>query len=262
MSELFDLIDEAGRVVGRATREECHRNPSLVHRAVHVLVFGSRGDLYLQKRAPTKDVQPGRWDTSVGGHLALGRGLRAGGVPRAERGARDPRRRPRRAPVPRTASAARSRPRRSLLQAGLRRADPTGPGRDQRRALLDPGRDPRPARQRHLHPELRRGARPIPGARDLSPRDPGWIGRGPPRPDTPRPREQPTAQRPTAPIASARRPRRASSRASAPGRGPRPACRSSTPGTACSRWSRDTGAAPRSRRPPRRRRGGGCRRAR
>jgi isopentenyldiphosphate isomerase len=72
MSELFDLIDEAGRIVGRATREECHRNPSLVHRAVHVLVFGSRGDLYLQKRAPTKDVQPGRWDTSVGGHLALG----------------------------------------------------------------------------------------------------------------------------------------------------------------------------------------------
>ncbi len=72
MSELFDLIDESGRVVGRATREECHRNPSLVHRAVHVLVFNARGELYLQKRAPTKDVQPGKWDTSVGGHLALG----------------------------------------------------------------------------------------------------------------------------------------------------------------------------------------------
>jgi isopentenyldiphosphate isomerase len=72
MSELFDLIDESGRVIGRAPREECHRNPSLVHRAVHVLVFDPRGRLYLQKRAPIKDVQPGRWDTSVGGHVALG----------------------------------------------------------------------------------------------------------------------------------------------------------------------------------------------
>ncbi|MBI2190469.1 MAG: NUDIX domain-containing protein, partial [Planctomycetes bacterium] len=38
----------------------------------HVLVFNSRGDLYLQKRSEKKDVQPGRWDTSVGGHLRPG----------------------------------------------------------------------------------------------------------------------------------------------------------------------------------------------
>jgi isopentenyldiphosphate isomerase len=72
--EYFDLIDDRGRVIGRATREECHGNPSLVHRVAHVLVFNARGELYLQKRAMTKDVQPGKWDTSVGGHLALGEG--------------------------------------------------------------------------------------------------------------------------------------------------------------------------------------------
>jgi len=72
MSELFDLVDEHGRIIGRASREECHGNPSLVHRVAHVLVLDARGRLFLQKRADTKDVQPGKWDTSVGGHLALG----------------------------------------------------------------------------------------------------------------------------------------------------------------------------------------------
>jgi len=72
MTEYFDLIDEAGRVIGRATREECHRDPSLVHRVAHVLLLNSRSELCLQKRAATKDVQPDKWDTSVGGHLALG----------------------------------------------------------------------------------------------------------------------------------------------------------------------------------------------
>lgn len=74
MPEYFELVDEAGRVVGRATREECHGDPALVHRVAHVLLFNSRGELYLQKRASTKDVQPDKWDTSVGGHLAVGEG--------------------------------------------------------------------------------------------------------------------------------------------------------------------------------------------
>jgi len=72
--DILDLVDESGRVVGRAPRAECHGDPSLAHRAVHVLVRNSRGDIFLQKRAMTKRVQPGKWDTSVGGHLAPGEG--------------------------------------------------------------------------------------------------------------------------------------------------------------------------------------------
>jgi isopentenyldiphosphate isomerase len=53
-------------------RSECHGNPALVHRVAHVLMFNSRGELYLQKRAANKDIQPGKWDTSVGGHLDPG----------------------------------------------------------------------------------------------------------------------------------------------------------------------------------------------
>lgn len=70
--EQFELVDEEDRVIGLASRAECHGNPALIHRAVHVLLFNRRGDLLLQKRSRHKDIQPGRWDTSVGGHLAPG----------------------------------------------------------------------------------------------------------------------------------------------------------------------------------------------
>lgn len=70
--EIFDIVDENGNVVGRATRAECHGNPELMHRVVHILVFNTAGDLLLQKRSLDKDIQPGKWDTSVGGHLDAG----------------------------------------------------------------------------------------------------------------------------------------------------------------------------------------------
>ncbi len=72
MAEWFEIVDENDRVIGRALRSACHGNPALVHRVAHVLVFNSRGHLLLQKRSSSKDVQPGRWDTSVGGHLDPG----------------------------------------------------------------------------------------------------------------------------------------------------------------------------------------------
>ena len=70
--EDLDIVDENDRVIGRAARSEVHGNPSLLHRVVHVLVFDGEGRLFLQKRADDKDVQPGKWDTSVGGHVDSG----------------------------------------------------------------------------------------------------------------------------------------------------------------------------------------------
>lgn len=70
--EWFDLVEEDGRIIGKALRRQCHRDPTLLHRAVHVCVFDSAGRLFLQRRAWTKRIQPGRWDTSVGGHVGLG----------------------------------------------------------------------------------------------------------------------------------------------------------------------------------------------
>ena len=70
--EVFPVVDSAGKVVGRATRGECHGGSMLLHPVVHLHVFNSRGELYLQKRPLWKDIQPGRWDTAVGGHVDYG----------------------------------------------------------------------------------------------------------------------------------------------------------------------------------------------
>lgn len=66
------MVDEAGNVVGSATRAECHGGGGLLHPVVHLHLFNSRGELYLQRRPVWKDIQPGRWDTAVGGHVDYG----------------------------------------------------------------------------------------------------------------------------------------------------------------------------------------------
>jgi isopentenyldiphosphate isomerase len=71
-SEWFDLLDGEGNRIGKALRSDCHGNPELLHQAVHVFVVNAAGELFLQKRSSQKDVQPGKWDTSVGGHVDLG----------------------------------------------------------------------------------------------------------------------------------------------------------------------------------------------
>ena len=70
--EIFPLVDENGTVIGQATRKECHSGSMLLHPVIHLHVFNSKGELFLQKRSATKDIQPGKWDSSVGGHIDLG----------------------------------------------------------------------------------------------------------------------------------------------------------------------------------------------
>jgi len=68
--ELLEVFDAEGHLVGLFPRNECHKNKELAHRAVHILVFNSKGDILLQKRSAKKDLYPLMWDTSVGGHLS------------------------------------------------------------------------------------------------------------------------------------------------------------------------------------------------
>lgn len=70
--EMFPIVDESGMIVGAATRGECHGGSKLLHPVVHLHVFNTKGDLYLQRRPEWKDIQPGKWDTAVGGHVDLG----------------------------------------------------------------------------------------------------------------------------------------------------------------------------------------------
>ena len=70
--EMFPLVDEQGNITGAATRGECHNGSKLLHPVIHLHGFNSKGELYMQKRPEWKDIQPGKWDTSVGGHVDLG----------------------------------------------------------------------------------------------------------------------------------------------------------------------------------------------
>ena len=71
-SELFPLVDETGKTIGSATRGHCHDGSKLLHPVVHLHVFNREGALFLQKRPEWKDIQPGKWDTAVGGHIDFG----------------------------------------------------------------------------------------------------------------------------------------------------------------------------------------------
>src|SRR5271154_6464360 len=69
--EIFDIVNERDEVVGKNTRRDVHAR-GLWHRAVHVLVFNARGEVFLQKRSMKKDIAAGKWDSSASGHLDSG----------------------------------------------------------------------------------------------------------------------------------------------------------------------------------------------
>lgn len=73
--ELLPIVDTDGNIIGSATRGECHNGSMLLHPVVHLHVFNSKGELYLQKRPVWKEIQPGRWDTAVGGHVDFGENI-------------------------------------------------------------------------------------------------------------------------------------------------------------------------------------------
>lgn len=78
-TEMFDVVDENDVPVATASRADVHAR-NLIHRSVHVFIFNKRGDLLLQKRSALKDLCPGLWDSSVGGHLDVGEAYQAAAI--------------------------------------------------------------------------------------------------------------------------------------------------------------------------------------
>lgn len=75
--EMFPIVDETGNIIGKASRGHCHDGSKLLHPVVHLHVYNSRGELFLQRRPDWKDIQPGRWDTACGGHVDFGESVAA-----------------------------------------------------------------------------------------------------------------------------------------------------------------------------------------
>ena len=72
VDEWLDLVDKDGQVTGRAPRTLCHAGKGMLHPVVHLHVLDASDRIFLQKRPLNKQIQPGKWDTAVGGHVLSG----------------------------------------------------------------------------------------------------------------------------------------------------------------------------------------------
>jgi len=69
--EWLPLVDDKGKVIGKAPRSICHSGQKLLHPVIHLHIINKSRQLYLQKRPAHKQVQPNKWDTAVGGHVSI-----------------------------------------------------------------------------------------------------------------------------------------------------------------------------------------------
>ncbi len=74
--EQLPLVTEEGQVIGKSARSLCHNGQKLLHPVVHLHVLNEANDIFLQKRPMDKLIQPGKWDTAVGGHISFGEELK------------------------------------------------------------------------------------------------------------------------------------------------------------------------------------------
>ncbi len=69
--DLHPYYSSKGIVKGFATRKSL-RKLNLISRAAHIFVLNSKGELFLQKRASTKDIFPNLIAPSASGHTDIG----------------------------------------------------------------------------------------------------------------------------------------------------------------------------------------------
>ena len=74
-NEWFPVVEPSGLVVGRSTRQYCHSGAKPLHPVIHIHIIDRFSRIYLQKRSMKKDIQPGKWDTAVGGHVTYGESI-------------------------------------------------------------------------------------------------------------------------------------------------------------------------------------------
>ena len=70
-AEILSVVNEEDLVIGQRRRDEIH-SLNLFHRSIHVLVFNSNGEIFLQQRGLLKQESPGLWASSVSGHVDAG----------------------------------------------------------------------------------------------------------------------------------------------------------------------------------------------
>jgi len=71
MTEMLDIVNEFDEVIAQASRAHIHETNQL-HRATHIMLTNSQGQVFVQLRSGTKDTNPGLWDSSAAGHVDAG----------------------------------------------------------------------------------------------------------------------------------------------------------------------------------------------
>ncbi|PIQ88042.1 MAG: hypothetical protein COV73_00940, partial [Candidatus Omnitrophica bacterium CG11_big_fil_rev_8_21_14_0_20_43_6] len=70
--EFFELINENGKLLGRIKPRKLTHFDGDFHRDIRVFMVNGRREVLVQERALSKDIEPGCFAESVGGHLNLG----------------------------------------------------------------------------------------------------------------------------------------------------------------------------------------------
>jgi len=69
--EIFDVVNEDDKIVGKATRKEVH-DKKLIHRSVMFFIFDKKRRILVTQRTKTKDMFPEYWSITLGGHVNSG----------------------------------------------------------------------------------------------------------------------------------------------------------------------------------------------
>jgi len=70
--EWLPVVDKEGNVIGKATRKECHQNPDLIYPVIRMHLINKSQQILLQKRSLKSDIEAGKWDAAVAGHIHFG----------------------------------------------------------------------------------------------------------------------------------------------------------------------------------------------
>lgn len=71
--EIIDLVNEKDEVIGTVKKSLAHKNPSLIHREVGVIIFNDKDEVLLQQRSFNKKNDPGVWKNAAAGHILAGK---------------------------------------------------------------------------------------------------------------------------------------------------------------------------------------------
>lgn len=71
MDEQLDVVDENDRIIGKATRKECHAKGH-IHRCVFFFILDKKGRILVTQRTKEKEFYPEYWSILIGGHVSSG----------------------------------------------------------------------------------------------------------------------------------------------------------------------------------------------